>query len=79
MPPSGTLPPGGIEMLIQQRQQAYLEVCTNIVPDTIFTYYMSKLMPSCNHLFEVKKNLCQQFALTGAWWGQLVVGAATGQ
>lgn len=37
-----------------------------MVSETIFSQFMYKMLPSCNHLFIFKKQLCLQLALSGA-------------
>ena len=45
--------------------QAYREVEQKVVSETIFSQFMYKILPSCNHLFVFKKQLCTQMALSG--------------
>ena len=47
--------------------QAYEEVKAKVVSETIFSQFMYKILPSCNHLFVFKKQLCSQMALSGAF------------
>ena len=45
--------------------QAYREVEQKVVSETIFSQFMYKMLPSSNHLFVFKKQLCCQLALSG--------------
>ena len=46
--------------------QAYREVEQKLVSETIFSQFMYKILPTCNHLFIFKKQFCAQLALSGA-------------
>ena len=45
--------------------QAYREVETKMVSETIFSQFIYKMLPTCNHLFVFKKQFCAQLALSG--------------
>lgn len=45
--------------------QAYQEIEQRLVSETVFSQYMYKTLPSCNHLWAFKKQFCCQMALSG--------------
>jgi transformation/transcription domain-associated protein len=45
--------------------QAYQEIESRLVSETVFSQYMYKTLPSCNHLWAFKKQFCCQMALSG--------------
>ena len=45
--------------------QAYLEVVKHYVHDSLFSSYIHKVQPDCNHLWVFKKQLCISLALSG--------------
>ena len=45
--------------------QAYLEVAKHYVHDSLFSSYIHKVQPDCNHLWVFKKQLCISLALSG--------------
>lgn len=47
--------------------QAYQEIEQRLVSETVFSQYMYKTLPSCNHLWAFKKQFCCQMALSGKW------------
>ena len=46
--------------------QAYHEIETRLVTETVFSQYMYKTLPTSNHLWAFKKQFCTQMALSGA-------------
>ena len=38
---------------------------SRLVSETIFSQFMYKILPTCNHLFIFKKQFCAQLALSG--------------
>jgi transformation/transcription domain-associated protein len=51
------------------RLQAYTEICDKVVSENIFSQYVYKTLPTCNHLWLFKKHFCSQMALSGEQWG----------
>lgn len=49
------------------RQAAFAEVCEKIVSENVFSQYIYKTLPSCNHLWVFKKTFCTQMSLSGKW------------
>lgn len=45
--------------------QAYTEIEQKYVIESIFSQFMYKTLPTCNHLFVFKKQFCMQMALSG--------------
>lgn len=45
--------------------QAYHEIETRLVTETVFSQYMYKTLPTSNHLWAFKKQFCTQMALSG--------------
>lgn len=45
--------------------QAYQEVAKHYVHDSLFSSYIHKVQPDCNHLWIFKKQLCISLALSG--------------
>lgn len=45
--------------------QAYVEVARHYVHDSLFSSYIHKVQPDCNHLWVFKKQLCISLALSG--------------
>lgn len=45
--------------------QAYQEIENKFVIESIFSQFMYKTLPTCNHLFVFKKQFCMQMALSG--------------
>ena len=54
----------GSEFLVWA-MQAYQEIEQRLVSETVFSQYMYKTLPSCNHLWAFKKQFCCQMALSG--------------
>lgn len=51
-------------------RQAYTEICDKLVSENVFSQYIYKTLPSCNHLWVFKKTFCMQMALSGGWGGR---------
>lgn len=49
---------------MEVRQKAYMEAC-QAVTENVFSQYIYKTLPTCNHLWVFKKSLCLQMALSG--------------
>lgn len=47
--------------------QAYQEIVDKYVMESIFSQFMYKTLPTCNHLFVFKKQFCMQMALSGVY------------
>ena len=48
------------------RLMAFQEICDKIVSENVFSQYVYKTLPTSNHLWVFKKQLCAQMALSGA-------------
>ena len=48
------------------RLLAFQEICDKIVSENVFSQYVYKTLPTSNHLWVFKKQLCAQMALSGA-------------
>lgn len=46
--------------------QAFQEIAKVHVTENIFSQFMYKMLPTCNHLWTFKKSFCMQLALSGA-------------
>eukprot|EP00898_Chlorokybus_atmophyticus_P003741 jgi/Chlat1/4368/Chrsp29S04524 len=53
------------EQLLKLRQQSYSDITANYVSENVFSQYMYKTLPTCNHLWTFKKSLASQMALSG--------------
>lgn len=53
------------DLPLQQRLAAYQEVAEKHVSENVFSQYIYKTLPTSNHLWAFKKNLCMQMALSG--------------
>ena len=53
--------------------QAYHEIETRLVTETVFSQYMYKTLPTSNHLWAFKKQFCTQMALSGERLYRLLV------
>jgi hypothetical protein len=53
------------QTMLQLRLAAYNEVCEKVVSENVFSQYIYKTLPSCNHLWVFKKAFCTQMALSG--------------
>jgi hypothetical protein len=47
------------------RLGAFNEICDKVVSENIFSQYVYKTLPTCNHLWLFKKHFCSQMALSG--------------
>lgn len=47
--------------------QAFQEIAKVHVTENIFSQFMYKMLPTCNHLWTFKKSFCMQLALSGGW------------
>ncbi|WIA37453.1 hypothetical protein OEZ86_014371 [Tetradesmus obliquus] len=47
------------------RLGAFNEICDKVVSENIFSQYIYKTLPTCNHLWLFKKHFCSQMALSG--------------
>ncbi len=47
------------------RQLAFAEICDKLVTENVFSQYVYKTLPTCNHLWVFKKTFCAQSALSG--------------
>jgi transformation/transcription domain-associated protein len=47
------------------RLVAYTEICEKLVSENVFSQYIYKTLPSCNHLWVFKKSFCTHMALSG--------------
>lgn len=45
--------------------QAFQEITKLHVTENIFSQFMYKMLPTCNHLWAFKKAFCMQLALSG--------------
>ncbi|EIE23491.1 hypothetical protein COCSUDRAFT_65942 [Coccomyxa subellipsoidea C-169] len=59
------------------RLQAYHEIETRLVTETVFSQYMYKTLPTSNHLWAFKKQFCTQMALSGLLSHMLLIGGRT--
>lgn len=59
---------------IERRLQTYQEICQQLVSENVFSQYIYKTLPTCNHLWVFKKSLCLQMALSGLLCHMLLVG-----
>ena len=57
--------------------QAYLEIEQRYVTENVFSQYMYKTLPTCNHLWTFKKQFCSQLALSGLLSHVLLIGGRT--
>ena len=49
----------------QLRLGAFQEICDKMVSENVFSQYIYKTLPTCNHLWVFKKYFCTQMALSG--------------
>jgi hypothetical protein len=56
---------GGWSQAAAIRLQTYNEICEKLVTENVFSQYVYKTLPSCNHLWVFKKTFCAQSALSG--------------
>ena len=47
------------------RLAAFHDITERLVTENIFSQYVYKTLPTCNHLWAFKKSLCSQMALSG--------------
>ena len=47
--------------------QAFQEIAKVHVTENIFSQFMYKMLPTCNHLWSFKKSFCMQLALSGTF------------
>ena len=50
---------------VETRLHTYQEICQQLVSENVFSQYIYKTLPTCNHLWVFKKSLCLQMALSG--------------
>lgn len=52
------------EHILDLRLQAYSEIINSLVKENVFSQYMYKTLPACNHLWTFKRQFCAQLALS---------------
>ena len=52
------------EQVLDLRLAAYTEITSGMVKENVFSQYMYKTLPACNHLWTFKRQLCAQLALS---------------
>ena len=57
--------------------QAYQEIEQRFVTENVFSQYMYKTLPTCNHLWTFKKQFAAQLALSGLMSHMLLIGGRT--
>ncbi|KAL2624095.1 hypothetical protein R1flu_008340 [Riccia fluitans] len=62
------------EALVELRLHTYNEITTNFVSENVFSQFMYKTLPTCNHLWTFKKQFAVQFALSGFMSYMLQIG-----
>lgn len=62
------------EAILDLRLQTYNEITQNFVTENVFSQYMYKTLPSCNHLWTFKKQFAVQLALSGFMSYTLQIG-----
>ncbi|KAL6746236.1 hypothetical protein V8C86DRAFT_2445362, partial [Haematococcus lacustris] len=58
----------------QLRLMAFNEICDKVVNENVFSQYIYKTLPSCNHLWVFKKAFCTHMALSGLLCHLLLLG-----
>lgn len=72
--PDGSMPREA-DAQVEERLAAFQEVCQQLVSENIFSQYIYKSLPSCNHSYVFKKYLCLQTALSGLLCQMLLIGS----
>ncbi|KAL3681984.1 hypothetical protein R1sor_000006 [Riccia sorocarpa] len=62
------------EAIVELRLHTYNEITTNFVSENVFSQYMYKTLPTCNHLWTFKKQFAVQLALSGFMSYALQIG-----
>ncbi|KAJ7564762.1 hypothetical protein O6H91_02G032300 [Diphasiastrum complanatum] len=62
------------ESILELRLQTYNEITHNFVSENVFSQYMYKTLPTCNHLWTFKKQFAVQLALSGFMSYMLQIG-----
>ncbi|KAJ7563398.1 hypothetical protein O6H91_03G108600 [Diphasiastrum complanatum] len=62
------------EAILELRLQTYNEITLNFVSENVFSQYMYKTLPTCNHLWTFKKQFAIQLALSGFMSYMLQIG-----
>ncbi|KAH7432383.1 hypothetical protein KP509_07G020000 [Ceratopteris richardii] len=62
------------EAIVELRLHTYNEITQSFVTENVFSQYMYKTLPSCNHLWTFKKQFAVQLALSGFMSYMLQIG-----
>lgn len=62
------------EAIVDLRLHTYNEITQSFVTENVFSQYMYKTLPSCNHLWTFKKQFAVQLALSGFMSYMLQIG-----
>ncbi|KAG6555625.1 hypothetical protein Mapa_002860 [Marchantia paleacea] len=62
------------DAVVELRLHTYNEITTNFVSENVFSQYMYKTLPTCNHLWTFKKQFAVQLALSGFMSYMLQIG-----